>query len=83
MLYLIFFYFVAKHLGVQVCLLLTEVYVSTYELSRASDNIEILERRLFGGSLNNGGGGGRGDKEGDGRGSNDMDKHKAQLYQVL
>ncbi|XP_003382418.1 PREDICTED: CCR4-NOT transcription complex subunit 10-like [Amphimedon queenslandica] len=68
-----------KHLGVQVCLLLTEVYVSTYELSRASDNIEILERRLFGGSLNNGGG--RGDKEGDGRGSNDMDKHKAQLYQ--
>ena len=57
------------------------MYVSTYQLSKASDNIEILERRLFGGSLNNGGGG-RGDKEGDGRGSIDMERHKAQLYQV-
>lgn len=73
----------AKHLGVQVCLLLAEVYVSTYELTKASDNIEVLERRLFSGSLNNGGGGNRGDKEGDGRGSShEMDRHKAQLYQV-
>lgn len=70
---------VAKQLGIQVCLLLIEVYISTYELSKASEHIELFERRLFGGSLNNGGG--KGDKD-DSKGA-ETDKYKPHIYQVI
>lgn len=66
-----------------MCLLLIEVYINTYNLSKASESIEVLERRLFGGPLINGGSG-RNDKERDmetGTGI-EMDKIKACLFQV-
>ena len=63
-----------------------EVYISTYQLERASDHIEILERRAFGGPLNNGSTRGDRDRDRDGdtvSGSgNESEKHKAYLFQV-
>ncbi len=66
-----------------MCLLLIEVYISTYNLSKAGEHIEALERRVFSGPLINGSG--RGEKERDietGSGI-DMEKIKACLFQVL
>jgi hypothetical protein len=71
----------SKQLGIQVCLLLTEVYLNTYELNKASENIEVLERRLFGGLLGNGL---RTDKEDSRSNTNiiDNDKYKPHIFQV-
>jgi CCR4-NOT transcription complex subunit 10 len=70
----------SKQLGIQVCLLLTEVYLNTYELNKASENIEVLERRLFGGLLGNGL---RTDKEDSRSNTNiiDNDKYKPHIFQ--
>ena len=72
-----------KQLGIQVCLLLIEVYVSTYQLGKASEHIEALERRLFGGPLINGGGRGEKERDSDSAGSGiDTERIKASLFQV-
>ena len=53
-----------------------------YQLGKANEHIESLERRLFGGPLINGGGRGEKDRDSDSGSGNEIEKIKACLFQV-
>lgn len=64
MLKCLFLFSVDDSLAVEVCLLLTEMYVSTYQLDKATKYLEFVETKLFGKPISTGGNGGKEEDEG-------------------